>query len=111
MKLVALHVKNYRSIVDTGEVRIESLQAFVGENNAGKSNLLRALELFLTASGGGVTLQDFHDPTQPISVTATFGALTPIERRPPLRRYLLGDKLILEKTISLVQDRKNPEKY
>ncbi len=49
MRLISFQVKNYRSVVDSGEIRIEPLQALVGQNNSGKSNLLYALQVFLTA--------------------------------------------------------------
>jgi len=105
MRLISLAVKNYRSIVDSGEVRIEPLQAFVGENNAGKSNLLYALQAFLTAGAGGVEETDFFDATKPIIVTATFGQLAADERK-RLRPYLLADRLILQKDITLEPDKK-----
>jgi putative ATP-dependent endonuclease of OLD family len=110
MKLIQIRVKNFRSIKDSGDIRVEALQALVGENNAGKSNILSALDVFLTSGAGGVTVEDYNDAGQPISITATFGDLQPSERRPPLRKYLLGDKLMLEKQITLVADKKNPSK-
>jgi CRISPR-associated exonuclease Cas4 len=110
MKLRSLRIVNFRSIQDSDEVRIESVQALVGENNAGKSNILRAIEVFLTSGAGGVVEEDWKDRSQPIVINAVFGDLQPRERRPPLRKYLLGDKLMIEKHIELVQDKKNPTK-
>jgi putative ATP-dependent endonuclease of OLD family len=106
MRLIEFHVKNYRSIVDSGRIRIERLQAFVGENNAGKSNLLYALQVFLTSGTGGVMDPDFFDKDNPIIITTTFGELTSDERR-RLRPYLLGDRLILRKEISLQEDERS----
>lgn len=105
MKLSALHIKNYRSIVDSGEIHVEPFQVFVGENNAGKSNILRAIDVFLAAGAGGVQESNFFDKTQPIIITATFTDLTAEERK-SLRTYLLGDKLALEKHLSLQLDEK-----
>jgi|GEM_PF-594486 len=105
MKLIGLRVKNYRSIVDSGDIRIESLQAFVGENNAGKSNLLYAIRVFLTPGAGGVGESDFFNKENTIIVTATFGKLS-LDERKRLRMYLLGDKLIIEKHIRLEEDKK-----
>jgi len=34
MRLINFCVENYRSIVNSGDIRTEPLQAFVGENNA-----------------------------------------------------------------------------
>jgi CRISPR-associated exonuclease Cas4 len=110
MRLSQLRIKNFRSFKDSGDIRIEPLQSFVGENNAGKSNILAAVEVFLTSGAGGVSADDYNDADEPIVITATFSDLTAAERRPPLRKYLLGDKLILEKQIALVPDKKNPAK-
>jgi len=100
MKLSGLQIKNYRSIVDSGEIRIEPFQVFVGENNAGKSNILRAIDVFLAAGTGGVQESNFFDKTQPIIIASTFTDLTSEERK-SLRLYLINDKLILEKHLSL----------
>lgn len=106
MRLISFQVKNYRSIVDSGEIRIEPLQALVGENNSGKSNLLYALQVFLTAGAGGVSESSFYDPNEPIVITANFGELKADERK-RLRKYLLGDRLILEKQIALEDDKRS----
>ena len=72
MRLSNLSIKNYRSIVQIDDIRIESLQAFVGENNAGKSNLLSAIEVLLTPGLAGVQPQDFFAKNHDISITGTF---------------------------------------
>ena len=37
MRLTRISIQNYRSIKNTGDITIESLQALVGENNCGKN--------------------------------------------------------------------------
>lgn len=106
MRLIRLRTQNYRSIVDSGEIRIESLQAFVGENNAGKSNILRAVQAFLTPGTAGIQKHDFFDPDSAIVITAAFGELTAGERR-KLRPYVLGDTLVIEKHVRIQEDRKS----
>jgi len=59
MKLINMHIKNFRSIIDSGQFRLESLQSLVGENNAGKSNILYAIQLFLTTGASGIGDSDF----------------------------------------------------
>ncbi len=103
MQLSFLRIQNYKSIVDSGNIRVERLQAFVGENNAGKSNILKAVDVFLSSGTGGVQESHFFDKNQPIIITCTFTRLNAGERK-TLRRYLLGDKLILEKKIVTQQD-------
>ena len=103
MKLTCISITNFRSIKDVQKVRIESLHAFVGENNAGKSNILHAVECFLTGGAGGVQPDDFNDLTKPIMITAEFEALSKAERR-KLKTYLIGDKLILQKKLTISTD-------
>ena len=43
MRLKSFRVQNYRSINDSGDIDIGQLTALIGQNESGKSNLLRAL--------------------------------------------------------------------
>ncbi len=45
MKLTSVRVQNYRSIEDSGEVKIEDVTSLVGKNESGKTTFLRALHL------------------------------------------------------------------
>ena len=45
MRLVSFRVTKYRSIEDSGEVNVdENITTFVGINESGKTNLMRALK-------------------------------------------------------------------
>jgi putative ATP-dependent endonuclease of the OLD family len=103
VRLSKFRIQNYRSIRDSGDVRVEALQAFVGENNCGKSNCLRALQCFLTSGAGGMNEQDFNDPTVDCVIECEFTGLSEEERK-RLRPYLLGDKVILQKQLRLHDD-------
>ncbi|MFW5329771.1 AAA family ATPase [Hydrogenophaga sp. ZJX-1] len=46
MRLEAFRVQNYRSIVDSGWVKIDDIAVIVGKNESGKTSLLRALLKF-----------------------------------------------------------------
>lgn len=59
MKLESFRVKNYRSINDSGEVKVSRITALLGRNESGKSNLLKGLESLNPAEG----LQALH-PTK-----------------------------------------------
>ncbi|MFH0914441.1 MAG: AAA family ATPase, partial [Chloroflexota bacterium] len=89
MKLKQITIENYRSIVNSGEIRIESLQAFVGENNAGKSNILHAIECFLTSGAANIESEDFFKTDKPILIKAVFEELNAVEKS-NLRPYLVG---------------------
>jgi energy-coupling factor transporter ATP-binding protein EcfA2 len=43
MKLTQFKVTNYRNVLDSGWIEINNITAFVGQNEAGKSNLFEAL--------------------------------------------------------------------
>ncbi len=46
LKIKNIKIKNFRSIVDI-DIDTDKLNIFVGLNDAGKSNVLKALNLFL----------------------------------------------------------------
>ena len=103
MRLVRLNITNFRSIKNVEELRVEPLQGFVGENNAGKSNILRAIDCFLSAGAAGMTSSDFNDPVQQATIETEFRGLSDNERK-RLRTYLIGDRLILQKRLTIIQD-------
>jgi len=103
MILRRLQVRNFRSIVDTGDIRVPQILALVGENNSGKSNLLSAVDLLVSAGVRGTTREDFYNPSAPIIITGTFGDLLPLESR-RWGSYLVNGKLILEKHLWLDMD-------
>lgn len=43
MEFVAFQVTNYRNVLDSGRIEVSRITAFVGQNEAGKSNLFDAL--------------------------------------------------------------------
>jgi len=60
VKLVSFRVQNYRSINDSGEVSVSAITSLVGRNEAGKSNLLLALQT-LNPPDGPVDLSPIKD--------------------------------------------------
>lgn len=100
MKLRSLHIKNYRSIKDSGEFPLTDLFALVGENNSGKSNVLRAVDILTSAGAGGVRVDDFNDPALPVIIKGVFDALDPFEKI-RWRPYLINEKLTIEKHIQI----------
>ena len=103
MRLTSISVRNFRSIKAIEGMDVEPLQALVGENNSGKSNLLRAVQCFLSAGAKGMRESDFNNSEEPAAITCEFGSLNEEERR-RLRQYLLGDKVILRKELRIVFD-------
>lgn len=60
MPIDHIRVKNFRSLADVA-VDAKSLTVFVGCNDEGKSNLLRALDLFFNSGMGGYSISWFRD--------------------------------------------------
>lgn len=59
MKVKSFRVKNFRNIVDSGEIELDpSVTCLVGKNEAGKSGLLEALYLFNPAYDAQFDVQD-----------------------------------------------------
>lgn len=103
MKLTELDVENFRSIKKLENFRVEPLQALVGENNSGKSNILRSIECFLSSGAAGVKPEDFHDRKSAMKIEVKFGGLSDQERR-RLRPYLLDGHLTFQKKLSVDPD-------
>ncbi|MBK8576382.1 MAG: ATP-dependent endonuclease [Elusimicrobia bacterium] len=103
MKLSTVQVRNFRSIKDTGPFQIQPFFAFIGENNNGKSNLLRAIDVLLSAGSGPLTRADFNDHESPIIVKGEFDFLSENEKK-RWRPYLVANRLTLEKRVSLTAD-------
>lgn len=103
MKLIELSVINYRSIIQIDNAMIASFQALIGENNAGKSNILDAIDVFLSAGSGGVQDADFYDKSKPIIIKAKFKIESNHLKR-VWKPYAINDELILEKHIWIEKD-------
>ena len=76
MKISKLKIKNFRSIKAL-EIEMGEICAFIGPNNSGKSNILRALNVILGESYPSVrafTNEDFrnYDDSRPIEIGVLF---------------------------------------
>ncbi len=68
-QLKKIHIKNFRSIKDSGEVPITKLFALIGRNNTGKSSFLKAIQV-LFGEIKEVDDSDFHkDTSEPVEIT------------------------------------------
>lgn len=76
MRIKELYIKNFRSIEELN-IELQPLCAFIGPNNAGKSNILDALDLVLGETYPTIrafSARDFrnHDTSQAIEIRTTF---------------------------------------
>ena len=88
MKLIQLRIKNYRSCKDV-MIKVDSMHALVGANNAGKSTILRALDFLFNPTVSKVDEESFwnHNVSEPIWIEAIFGDLNDTEKE-KLQGYL-----------------------
>tara|TARA_R110000868_G_C10937782_1_gene766824 strand:+ start:176 stop:2113 length:1938 start_codon:yes stop_codon:yes gene_type:complete len=79
VRISRIWVERFRAI-NTLEVSLGATTALLGENNAGKSSILAAVNLFFD-SAPKIQADDFHnrDTSEPIIVTIEFSDLTPDE--------------------------------
>lgn len=64
MNIYKIKIKNYKSIKDSGEIEIDDrIMAFIGQNNAGKSAILEAIQCVFPSTKKIVNKSDFHKGT------------------------------------------------
>jgi predicted ATP-dependent endonuclease of OLD family len=72
MQISKLKIKNYRSIKNPEEISLNKLFALIGQNNVGKSTILKAIRLVFADDGIEVKKTDFHkDIDEDIEIEAT----------------------------------------
>ncbi|MFN3763139.1 MAG: ATP-dependent nuclease [Anaerolineae bacterium] len=109
MIIKKIRVQNFRSIKDE-TLECEKMTILVGPNGAGKSAFLHALNIFYTPNAN-YSEEDFYnrDTSEPISITVTYGDLTPAERQ-LFAPHIDGDLLTITKECSYPRG-KGSEKY
>lgn len=101
MRLARVEIENFRTI-KSADVRFTDYTCFVGQNGAGKSTVLNALNVFFRQSSNtGTNLQfldseDFHcqNTEEPIVIKATFSDLSP-EAESEFSHYARAGTLII----------------
>lgn len=64
MNITKLKIKNYKSIKDSGEITVDDKKmSFIGQNNAGKSAILDAIQCVFPSVKKTVIRSDFHKGT------------------------------------------------
>ena len=71
MQIFSVNIKNFRSIEDA-QLTIEPLTALIGGNNAGKSTILKAIEVFLDPSPK-LTIHDWTTGKEDETIEITIG--------------------------------------
>lgn len=101
MKIKSINISNFRSIKQL-TMDFNQITVIVGPNNAGKSNILSALNLFFTSSTRGITDIDFHkrNVKEPIEISVKFCDLSQAEQA-TFKNYIVEHELNVRKTISM----------
>ena len=106
MRLASMAISNYLSFGEDGcEVQFEGCTGLVGENNAGKSNLMRAVRLLCEGRAATIGRTSFYreKAERPIEVAGVFVGLTAREKA-ELTPWLCGDELKLRRQFELAED-------
>jgi len=100
MKIRQVQIKNYRSLKDI-TIYPENILALVGRNNAGKSNIIKALELFFESSTRLVDEDCYynHNSKEKIEIIITFKQLSPWEKQALISWMRDDDTFIVKKEI------------
>src|SRR5690554_2493693 len=65
MYISKLHIKNYKSFLDSGDIDLkEDIFAFIGQNNTGKSAILDSIQAFFPTSKKGISGEDYNKGTK-----------------------------------------------
>lgn len=72
-KIDWIRVRNFRSCADVS-LNLEKYSPLVGYNNAGKSNILKAIKWFLRPTG--LSDKDFNDATNEVIVTTKISGIS-----------------------------------
>ena len=99
MKIEKLQIKNFRSLQDI-VIHPKDILALVGRNNSGKSNIIKALELFFEGTIRLVNNECFynHITENPIEIMVSFNKLSTWEKE-KFEPWLDGDKLVVGREI------------
>jgi len=99
MKIEKIEIKNFRSLYDE-VIYPKDILALVGRNNSGKSNIIKALELFFEGTVRLVNSECYHnhETGNPIEILVTFDQLSDWEKE-KFGPWLDGDKLVVGRKI------------
>src|SRR4030042_268230 len=99
MMIKSVHIKNFRSILDE-TLHCENLTALVGTNGAGKSALLRSIDLFYNPVAR-IEADDFYngETGQDVVITVTFTGLNQ-EAKDLFGSYIQGGNLTVERVFT-----------
>lgn len=77
MKIDRINIKNYKSMELSGDIYIgQEIFALIGQNNAGKSTVLDAVQCIFPDSKRNVEFKDFHNRKKDVVIEIEFSGVT-----------------------------------
>jgi putative ATP-dependent endonuclease of OLD family len=105
LKITYIHICGFRSVKDI-EIRPTDICTLIGQNNAGKSNILHALDMFFNFSTDKINQESFFsdkpnlgEPSAPIEITVHFSQLNAWERK-YFTGYVDGETLKVKRKVT-----------
>src|SRR5688500_9203507 len=72
MKLIKAIISNFRGIKEPQEIIFDDYNVIVGKNDAGKSTILKALDLFLNDSDANKEIVNIHSESPLVEIQLVF---------------------------------------
>ena len=103
MKLTNLKINNFRGI-DEIEINVQDITTLIGQNNCGKSSILRAVQLL--CNNVSPELEEFKNKNHelPIEIIGTFEDIQEWERHTPGVAGLISENRIVLRYTATVED-------
>ena len=77
MQIYRINIKNYKSMELSGDIYIgQEIFALIGQNNAGKSTVLDAVQCIFPDSKRNVEFKDFHNRQKDVVIEVEFSGVT-----------------------------------
>ncbi len=111
MKLKGIDIEHFKCI-EKISINIENLAMLIGENGAGKSNVLRAIEGFYQDSIRGINEEYFYykDRTIPIQIILTYNRLMDVDKAQKyLKHWIYNEEIRVKKEITFDTDKQKYE--
>lgn len=93
---------NFFKTIEAMTIDFDKVTVLIGENNAGKSNILKAIDLFFDDSVRGISEEHFYfkDVSKPINIILSFADLTEEEKQLKyVKDFVIDDALRIKKRI------------
>lgn len=95
MQLYSIILRNFKCYENSGEIPFYDLTIFIGENDAGKSTILDAIEFLL--DNKNVQIENFRDGCDELEIIAKFKSSNPPDE---IKRFFINGVLEIKKKIS-----------